>query len=86
MFLPGRVVPMGTNEGGGTPLTEVEREALFAALDCGYFDDRTRPPTAAVAERLEVSEREARDRLCRGLAKLYRARREMLDELLVESR
>jgi predicted DNA binding protein len=77
---------MGTNEEGDPPLTEAEREALLTALDCGYFENLTHPPTAAVAERLEVSKGEACDRLCRGLAKLYRARREMLDELLVESR
>lgn len=58
----------------GGPLTEVQREALVAALETGYFDVPRSASLDDVAARLDVSPQAASERLRRGMAALLDAR------------
>ncbi|HKJ58349.1 MAG TPA: helix-turn-helix domain-containing protein [Halobacteriales archaeon] len=70
-----------TDEAGapGGPLTAVQREALLAALETGYFDVPRSASLEEIAARLEVSPQAASERLRRGMAALVDAR--LRDEL-----
>jgi predicted DNA binding protein len=60
----------GAPEDDGLRLTGPQREALLAAIDCGYFEIPRESSLADLADQLGVSENAASERLRRGMKRL----------------
>jgi predicted DNA binding protein len=61
------------------PLTDVQRETLYAALDAGYFEIPRAVTLTELADDLGVSDNAVSQRLRRGISALVRRQRSMTD-------
>jgi len=61
------------------PLTDVQRETLYAALDAGYFEIPRAVTLTELADDLGVSDSAVSQRLRRGISALVRRQRSMTD-------
>ncbi|WP_254536358.1 helix-turn-helix domain-containing protein [Halomarina litorea] len=68
-----------SGEGSDESLTDEESAAIHAALDTGYFDGPRGTSLGGVADRLDVTDREASRRLRRGMSKVVRRNRERFE-------
>lgn len=60
-------------------LTDGEQTVLFAALEGGYFEIPRETTLATIADELDITDRQAAERLRRGMAKVFRKHRSLLE-------